>query len=146
MWNRTLAIPNLKFILRIGIVTLRWNLGNWNNLAKFDFFFQKKVNNTELDELFLKVWVLAPKPACGRCGAYAKVEKHVKSTLNVQVTWLNLYHKTDMIWIAYTYTKRDMVRIYGLMPCQIFNLYNFFRKKSNLPKVFQSPKFEIWFI
>ena len=87
-------------------------MGDWNNLGKFDFFSKKKwiIHLVELDELFRKIWVSAPQTACGRCGAYAKVEKHVKFTLNVQVTWLNLYHKTDMIWIAYTQTKRDMVK------------------------------------
>ena len=83
-----------------------------NNFGNFDFFSKKKciIHLVELDELFPKIWVSALKTACGRCGAYAKVEKHVKFTLNLQVTWLNLYQKTDMIWIAYTQTKRDMVK------------------------------------
>ena len=95
------------------------------------FFFSKKkckIHLVELDELFQKIWASALKTACGRCYAFAKVEKHVKFTLNVQVTWLNLYPSRDWDFL------KQLVELYKMY----YSL--FFQKKSNLPKLFQSPK------
>ena len=89
-------------------------MGDRNNFGNFDFFSKKKciIHLVELDELFPKIWVSDLKTACGRCGAHAKVEKRVKRIIGLQVTWLNLNHKTDKIWISHTSKKNDLRQIF----------------------------------